>query len=404
MLAGRSFRKWIQELTLSLNSTKSACGFCYLSRDCQEYRELQRRARDGAPRSDKFKKIRHLVGRLNHTMKAVAIIVASSLVLQHLFDDPQLRRAPSSTSSQPPLQERNPSLSAIAGRMVDSDKVDGFRAALQHMDHSYGLSKALKDKCSDKNWKPRVHAELILLNLFWTRDFEFVSGDKFIGCSKPACYCCYQYVQAHPGTWVPPACHNNHWLNWKPPDIFDRNRQDEIKLRERILNDMNKKIRNEVCQQIHERRAPARWQPDSHTEISTRASEHAGFSTAIDALHSGLDDIYSEQEPDSDSASYSDRSDMAQGEERFEEGSKPEDVHVEFRDSDSDNADDSERSDMFQNEGRFEESTISEDVQVDVRNLKAEGGKDNSIDLIDEDEIKDEDESEDEDDGGGALL
>ena len=55
-------------------------------------------------------------------------------------------------------------------------------------------------------------------------------------------------------------------MNWKAPDVYDAGL---VKIREDILNEMAKKIRHEVVSQIVERRGPARWRPDSLTEIST---------------------------------------------------------------------------------------------------------------------------------------
>ncbi|PMD30803.1 hypothetical protein L207DRAFT_612083 [Hyaloscypha variabilis F] len=76
-------------------------------------------------------------------------------------------------------------------------------------DRLHQLSPKLREECQKKTWRPRVHAELILLDLFWSQNLEFVENDKYIGCSKPACYCCYHYITVHPGRFVPPACHNN---------------------------------------------------------------------------------------------------------------------------------------------------------------------------------------------------
>ncbi|KUJ09327.1 uncharacterized protein LY89DRAFT_555967, partial [Mollisia scopiformis] len=117
-------------------------------------------------------------------------------------------------------------------------------------------------------WRPKVHAELLVLDHFWTQSLEFLDGDRFIACSKPACYCCYHYIAAHPGRFEVPPSHNNCWIRWRAPDIFDSTRQDLLKTREDILNAMAKKIRIEVLEQIRERRGPRANRPDSLTEIS----------------------------------------------------------------------------------------------------------------------------------------
>jgi len=140
---------------------------------------------------------------------------------------------------------------------------------LKEMDQKFNLADKLQQQCQSKTWKPRVHAELLLLDLFWTQNFEFVDGDRYIGSSKAACYCCYHYIHAHPGRFVVPACHNNNWLNWRAPDIYNPGRPDLIRTREDILNDMAKQIRLDVLGQLDERRGPAKRKADSLTEISS---------------------------------------------------------------------------------------------------------------------------------------
>lgn len=247
-----------------------ACKFCYETAHSLHYKNLQHRSRSGAPCASKFDNIRHNIGRLNHTFKAVEIIVTAAIKLPQLFDDFKVERVDSPPSSTPPLQERNPSLDAIVGRMTsDISEIEELQLSLQEMDKSHELSKKLEKECLSSTWTPRVHAELVLLDLFWTQNLVFVAGDRFIGCSKPACYCCYHYIINHPGRFVHPACHNNNWLNWRAPDILDIGQTKHFETRERILNKMAATIRNEAIEQIRERRPPAQRQLDSNTEIST---------------------------------------------------------------------------------------------------------------------------------------
>jgi len=203
-------------------------------------------------------------------MKASKIVVAASVRLPNLFHDFIIRRKISTSALPPPLEERNPTLHEIASRMltvpIDLTK---YREALDELDQKFNLSTTLHDLCMSPTWTPRVHAELILLDFFWSQHLEFVAGDKYIGCSKPACYCCYHYIKAHPGNFAIPACHNNNYLNWRAPDILNPEDYDGIKTREKILNEMTQKIRNDVVAQVMERRGPAKWKPDSMTEISS---------------------------------------------------------------------------------------------------------------------------------------
>jgi hypothetical protein len=272
---------WLQYLKDQVRLPLELCRVCYEVRGSGEYASLQLRARSGSPLSDHFDNIRHYIGRLNHTMKAVKITIETSLRLPDLFYDFEVVRANSPPAFPPPLRERNPTLFAIAGRLSsDTAVIQECRQGLEQLDHLHRLSEQLCSFCTSKDWRPRVHAELILLDLFWTSDFDFVAGDKYIACSKPACYCCYHYIREHPGRFVPPACHNNSWLNWRPPDIYDPTQANLIKVREDVLNEMTKKIRRDVFAQIAERRGPGKWRPDSLTEITSIRQEEFPFTDA----------------------------------------------------------------------------------------------------------------------------
>lgn len=64
----------------------------------------------------------------------------------------------------------------------------------------------------------RVHAELVLTDLFSRRGFEFVGSDRYVGCSKPACYFCWNWIDLHHKVFVRPASHNKVILGCRGPD------------------------------------------------------------------------------------------------------------------------------------------------------------------------------------------
>jgi hypothetical protein len=228
-------------------------------------------------------------------MKAVKVVVAASLRLPALFDEVQVRRAGSPPKSPPPLKLGGPTLDEIVGRMMsEPTEIAKYRDALRDMDHRFHLSKALQEQCSISSWKPKVHAELILLDMFWTENLEFVGQDRYIGCSKAACYCCYHYMKEHPGNFFLPACHNNVHLKWKAPDVFNSADSCLIKAREDILDKMAESIRHEILSQVIERRGPRGRRPDSSTEISTYRREDLSSHSVSEAEDES--DQYSSEE------------------------------------------------------------------------------------------------------------
>ena len=104
--------------------------------------------------------------------------------------------------------------------------------------------------------KTRVHAELFLVDLFYHEEYEFVDGDKYVGCSKPACHGCYQYILAMLGNFALPqlATHNNIYLTWRPPDVPISRGECSAKRRAKTMNTMNEYVRTDMIQQIRSRK------------------------------------------------------------------------------------------------------------------------------------------------------
>jgi hypothetical protein len=111
------------------------------------------------------------------------------------------------------------------------------------MDMKFNILDRLLTLYKDKSFRPRVHAELILLEFYHVNRLPFVDDDRFIGCSKLACYCCYHYISAHPGGFIRPPSHGIRYLNWRPLDIVDTMNDSEKKHQCDVLNQMITQIR-----------------------------------------------------------------------------------------------------------------------------------------------------------------
>ena len=75
------------------------------------------------------------------------------------------------------------------------------------MDAKFNILDYLQTQFKDKDFRPRVHAELNLLEHFYRKRLPFLDDDLFIAYSKPACYYCYRYISLHPGGFVRPSSH-----------------------------------------------------------------------------------------------------------------------------------------------------------------------------------------------------
>jgi hypothetical protein len=91
----------------------------------------------------------------------------------------------------------------------------------------------------------RVHAELQIADTFSrSADMEFVDNDKYIGCSKPACYFCYNWFCNHKHRYVPPATHHKIITGCRGPD------QQLNEAGAMVLIDMYSKMSRQIGQDI----------------------------------------------------------------------------------------------------------------------------------------------------------
>jgi hypothetical protein len=116
-----------------------------------------------------------------------------------------------------------------------------------------------------------VHAELLLVDTFYWRQFEFFDDDPYIGCSKPACFGCFHYILSHPFNFSLPACHNKLYLTWRPPDIFADapSAAVAVKLREQMLSKMTATLRSQLRRQLDGHNPSKKKQFDSTTGTSS---------------------------------------------------------------------------------------------------------------------------------------
>ncbi|PWI64233.1 hypothetical protein PCL_11353 [Purpureocillium lilacinum] len=92
---------------------------------------------------------------------------------------------------------------------------------------------------SDRNWTlPTMwHAELQALHLVASSGgrYTFIDDDKFIGCSKGACFFCYQYITHHEGGYVKPDTHNGICPAVRLPDAKSPFAQQKMDGRQRLI-------------------------------------------------------------------------------------------------------------------------------------------------------------------------
>ncbi|GKZ30023.1 hypothetical protein AbraIFM66950_007543 [Aspergillus brasiliensis] len=195
-----------------------------LSGLCYEGRERQLEAVKGVAMENKdIAELAHYIGRLGAHKYAVSMIVTAWMkvpVLRRIIEPKFLPSAEARPIELPPAAGdfqktckvvcKNQHLSAHKGRMLN----------IHLADRNFTSNEALEGGLERlRNLTTRVHAELLIVDFFGRKKLEFADDDKYVGCSKPACYFCYKWITLHPAGFVPPATHNKVIPSCRGPDV-----------------------------------------------------------------------------------------------------------------------------------------------------------------------------------------
>jgi hypothetical protein len=161
-----------------------------------------------------WRKIRHYLGRLGAWPRAIKIILEywpTNPVLRRKFDviaipDPQALYWPHGKD----LDLVNVLCEAIPALNANVDR--------QQIEARFPVLKTNPAKTTDKLISSRVaHAESALADhISQIEGFRFQGGDRYVGVSKPSCYCCCKYLAYHPLNLTPRQAHNKIYVKWSP--------------------------------------------------------------------------------------------------------------------------------------------------------------------------------------------
>lgn len=215
---------------------------------------------------------RHYIGRLGHHARSARSLASHTPKVTVFLESYSVRAIPTPPKlsiGRPPLREAT-TVEGALGRMLPADSPDFelYRQALAHLCRLFDLPERFRKDYAEAKKSTRVHAEVQVLNHFHQNDKEFANRDKYIACSKPACFCCLLYFRHHPGGFVEPNSHHKIYINWQPPGLPDSaGLREEERFRD-ILDLMIQDIRRDALRQIINRAGPMNVHPDSTTGIS----------------------------------------------------------------------------------------------------------------------------------------
>jgi len=270
-------KEWLVSLSDSKLDPLSFCRLCYEARDSEFLKAVEQRAKNSSIHEDntsyeaRFARIRHFIGRIGSHLKAARVLVKAGRHYPQLFVGYSIEIATQHLGFTPPSYRGKSSINGIINRMVtDPQACQYYQKELQSQDEKFHLllEKRIRDEYQNPKFKLRIHAEVILLDLFHRQKLRFWDGIRYIGVSKPACFLCYQYFRAHPLQVQTSGCSNNLYIQWQPPYVQE-DLPTLVKEQEDILNTMIRGIRLFVLDKIVPEYQGIKAHPDSTTGLGT---------------------------------------------------------------------------------------------------------------------------------------
>lgn len=241
---------------------------CFQARKTAIFQTLTVFAKDGQDKC--FTSLRHHIGRLGRHVQCTNTIYDALERFPGLLENFTIKPLPKPRATPFPLLLSAQRFQGIPGRMFKADqREEAVKCQEKLLDISRcfegGLPKFL-DKLLPK--ETVVHAELQLLDHARHEDIEFLDHDKYIGCSKPACYACYHYILAMAPEYSAPPSHYKLYLTWRVPDVLKHRGEAAAKIRDNVMNKMNEVFRAHLIREI-DGRGKRPNQPDSTTGVTT---------------------------------------------------------------------------------------------------------------------------------------
>jgi hypothetical protein len=244
---------------------------CHAARKGSLFSPLQMLSGQDQSRYQQFEQLHKLLYKLGkHVTICHKLIDAVVLLPQDFGPGFQVRTVNSSRLQAFPIPSKETKVEAIAGRMFRTPEEKA--QFMNKLSAIWDTEELLSQPQDEIKTKTKVHAELLLVNHFERAGGSFLGGrDKYIGCSKPACYLCYAYIRQHPGLYTLPASHQKLYISWRMPDIFESEPHchERLIINEEILMRMITEVRWSLTTEIASRGPRFPFHPDSTAGITS---------------------------------------------------------------------------------------------------------------------------------------
>lgn len=196
---------------------------------------------------------KHL-GKIGRQIPVAQALVNAAKELPDFLKEFRVRCVPSPSEKKLPIS-KNDTLKRILKKNLSKQDRKRYLERLRQLRGGNDIPSVPTPK---NDIKAHVQAEILLLNFFFKNGYKMVSGDRFIGCSKPACYLCHAYFENHPGGFVVPPTHNKIYQKWRMPDTEDSEMSENMlaKLIEKIEKDLYTEISNSTSKRPYHPDSP----------------------------------------------------------------------------------------------------------------------------------------------------
>ena len=254
---------------------------------------MKRYAGQGESRRLEFEQLYKLLYKLEkHVHVTNTMIEAAVSLPQDLAMGFQIKILPCSLERKFPSMPKEGTVESTLHRMYsDVREREKFMDRLKFLCEPSKFTEVLQQK---KRGKTIVHAEVLLIDYFDRHGCTFLGGnDRYIGCSKPACYLCHAYITLHPTRYAIPPTHQKLYVGWRLPDINETDSEREIrrKTQEKILLAMIDRVREDVRQELESRTTRRLFHADSTTGMSSVSHKTARSVASIDLPNDTSSDI-----------------------------------------------------------------------------------------------------------------
>lgn len=224
---------------------------------------------------DDFANLAHYIWRLGATRSAANTVVESMRKVPSLYQITEVRRVPAPQPKEKILDANCLSpheiLHNIVADATSRQPLEMQNAFLRLLELDSPVERPLYNRIASKSEViTRVHAELQIVDTFSRAGYHFVADDKYIGCSKPACYFCHSWLVEHHHGYVAPATHWKIIPGCRGPDSSLNESGARIMLQ--MYNKIGKQIGQDILAFLGQRGQPRRQYMSTHAPSTAVSS------------------------------------------------------------------------------------------------------------------------------------